>query len=59
MEKNELYEVLIEDMSEEGMGIGHIDGMTVFVKDTVSADKAEVRIVKVKRIILMEDWRGS
>lgn len=49
MEKNELYEVLIEDMSEEGMGIGHIDGMTVFVKDTVSADKAEVRIVKVKK----------
>lgn len=49
MEKNELFEIKIEDMSEEGLGIGHIDGMAVFVKDTVIGDIAEIRIVKVKK----------
>ena len=49
MEKNELFEISIEDMSEEGLGIGHIDGMAVFVKDTVIGDTAQIRIVKVKK----------
>ena len=49
MEKNEIYEVTIEDMSEDGAGIGHIDGIAIFVKDTVVGDKAKVRIVKVKK----------
>ena len=49
MDKNDIYKVTIEDMSEEGSGIGHIDGMAVFVKDTVVGDVAEVRIVKVKK----------
>lgn len=47
--KNEIYSVCIEDMSDEGLGIGHINGMTVFVKDTAVGDEAEVRIVKVKK----------
>ena len=49
MEKNEIYEVKIEDMSEDGSGIGHIDGMAVFVKDTAIGDTASIRIVKVKK----------
>ena len=49
MDKNELYEIDIEDMSEDGMGIGHVQGMAVFVKDSVVGDKAEIRIVKVKK----------
>ena len=49
IEKNKLYIVNIEDMSDEGLGIGHIDGMAVFVKDTAPGDEAEVRIVKVKK----------
>ena len=32
--KNRDYEIAIEDMGNDGEGIGHIDGMTVFVKDT-------------------------
>lgn len=49
MEKNEIYRVIIEDMSEEGLGIGHAEGMVVFVKDTVVGDTADIRIVKVKK----------
>ena len=29
LEKNQEFEVIIEDMGNEGEGIGHIDGMAV------------------------------
>ena len=32
LEKNQEYEITIEDIGNEGEGIGHIDGMAVFVK---------------------------
>lgn len=49
--KNENYQVLIEDMGNDGEGIGHVQGMTVFVKDAVVGDLADVKIVKVKKNI--------
>lgn len=49
--KNEDYQVLIEDMGNDGEGIGHVQGMTVFVKDAVVGDLADVKIVKVKKNI--------
>ena len=49
--KNENYQVLIEDMGNDGEGIGHVQGMTVFIKDAVVGDLAEVKIVKVKKNI--------
>ncbi len=47
--KNEVYELTIEDMGKDGEGIGHVDGMTVFVKDTVVGDRAAVKMMKVKK----------
>ena len=47
--KNEIYEVTIEDIGTEGQGIGHIDGEAVFVKDTLPGDKAVVKIIKAKK----------
>ena len=38
-------------MGNDGEGIGHVQGMTVFVKDAVVGDLAEVKIVKVKKNI--------
>lgn len=49
MEKNQEYEMTIEDLGNDGEGIGHIDGMAVFVKDAVPGDRIRVRIVKVKK----------
>lgn len=49
LEKNQEYEIAIEDMGNEGEGIGHIAGMTVFVKDTVVGDIARIKIIKVKK----------
>ncbi len=49
--KNSDYRISIEDMGNDGEGIGHIDGLTVFVKDTVIGDVAIVKIIKLKKNI--------
>lgn len=49
LEKNQEYEIKIEDLGNEGEGIGHIDGMAVFVKDTAPGDLARIKIVKAKK----------
>ena len=49
MKKNDLVEVKIEDMSDSGEGIGHVDGLTLFVKDAVIGDKVLAGITKVKK----------
>ena len=36
-------------MGNEGEGIGHIDGMAVFVKDAVVGDVARIKIIKAKK----------
>lgn len=49
MKKDDIVVVSIDDMSSEGMGVGHVDGLALFVKDTVIGDVAEVKIMKMKK----------
>ena len=49
MKKNDLTTITIEDMGVGGEGIGKADGYTLFVKDTVIGDVAEVKVMKAKR----------
>ncbi len=52
MKKNDVYQIKIEDIGNDGEGIGHIyedGGMTVFVKDTVIGDVAKIKLIKVKK----------
>lgn len=53
MEKGQIVELTIEDMSAEGRGIGKIyddeRGFAVFVQDTVVGDRAKVELTKVKK----------
>ncbi|MGP1612890.1 MAG: 23S rRNA (uracil(1939)-C(5))-methyltransferase RlmD [Catonella sp.] len=46
-EKNEILELKIESIGSEGEGIAHVNGYTLFVKDTVPKDRIEARVVKV------------
>lgn len=48
VEKNKEYEIKIESVTSEGMGVGHIDGFCVFVPETVDGDVVRALIVKVK-----------
>lgn len=47
--KNDVVITVIEDMSENGEGIGKVDGYTLFVKDAIVGDRAEVKVVKAKK----------
>ncbi len=49
MEKGQILELKIEDMSAEGQGIGKADGFTVFVKDAVVGDVVKAELTKVKK----------
>ena len=47
--KNDILTIDIEDMGHDGEGIGKAEGYTLFVKDTVIGDRAEVKIMKAKK----------
>ena len=49
MKKDDLIEVTIEDLSEEGTGIGKFEGMTFFIKDAVISDRVRAKIMKMKK----------
>ncbi len=47
--KNDIVTVTIEDIGNDGEGIGKADGYTLFVKDAVIGDMVEARITKCKK----------
>ena len=49
MEKGQVLEFTIEDMSGEGKGIGKADGFAVFVDGAVVGDRVRVQLQKVKK----------
>lgn len=48
-EKGQICTVEIVDISSQGQGIGKVDGMAVFVPDTVLGDTARVQLTKIKK----------
>ena len=55
MKKNDIFRIEIDDIGNDGEGIGHIEDtengrrLAVFVKDAVPGDVADVRIIKDKK----------
>lgn len=47
--KNDILTVKIEDIGNDGEGIGKVDGYTLFVKDAVIGDTVSCKITKVKK----------
>ncbi len=47
--KNDSCVITIEDIGAEGEGIGKTEGYTLFVKDAIPGDVAQVKIVKAKK----------
>lgn len=48
-EKNQVYTVKIDDIGTDGEGIGKVDGYTLFVKDALIGDVANVKLMKSKK----------
>lgn len=49
MKKNSIYTVTAESVSDQGYGIAHVDGQTVFVKDLLPGEEAQIKIIKAAK----------
>ena len=49
MEKNQEFTVVIEDMNEDGAGVGRLDGYIWFIKDTGIGDVVRAKAMKMKK----------
>ncbi len=47
--KNDKIELLIDNLTSEGSGVGRYDGMAVFVRGTVPGDRIIAHIIKVSK----------
>ncbi len=47
--KNDILELEITGMGNEGEGIGRINGYTLFVKDAMAGDVVRVKVIKAKK----------
>ena len=47
--KNDYVTVTIEDIGNDGEGIGKVDGFTLFIKDAVIGDTVQAKIIKSKK----------
>ena len=59
MRKNEIVRVKIEEINNLGCGVGHLEGhgeargIVIFVRDAVTGDELDVRIIKVNKSYLV------
>lgn len=59
MKKNDIFEIEITGMTHEGMGVGRVDGMAVFVQGAIEGEKVAAKIIKVAKnyaVARIEDW---
>lgn len=47
--KNDEVELTVEDLGNDGEGIGHLDGYTLFVKGALPGEKVRVRLMKLNK----------
>ncbi len=49
LKKNDIFTVEITDMSDDGAGIGKLDGYIWFIKDAMIGDIVEASVMKTKK----------
>ncbi|WMJ20346.1 23S rRNA (uracil(1939)-C(5))-methyltransferase RlmD [Geobacillus kaustophilus] len=47
--KNEYYDVVFTDLTHDGLGVAKVDGFPLFVKNALPGERANVKVVKVKK----------
>ena len=47
--KNDEFELEIDDIGTEGEGIAHIDGYALFIKDAIPGDVVRTKVIKAKK----------
>ena len=49
VKKNEIYKTEITDLSNDGQGIGKVEGFTVFSERTIPGDFVEIKMIKTNK----------
>lgn len=49
MEKNQIVELDITDLSYEAMGVAHYEGLTIFVNNALPGEKVKAKLLKIKK----------
>ena len=49
LKKNDKLSLKIDDLNHLGFGVGHHEGLAIFVADTVMGDECEVQMIKVNK----------
>lgn len=49
MNKGDTFETIIEDLTSEGAGLGRVDGLAVFVPNTIPGDRVRAGITRLKK----------
>lgn len=49
MQKNQIVELEISDLSYEAMGVAHYEGMTIFVNNALPGEIVKAKLLKVKK----------
>ena len=49
IKKNDEFIFKIEDMGVNGEGIGHVDGLALFVKDAIIGDTVRAKVMKMQK----------
>lgn len=47
--KNDIIEVLFEDLTHEGAGVAKIDGYPIFVQNALPGEKAKIKVLKANK----------
>lgn len=47
IEKNQVFEIEITGQTHEGLGVGRVDGMAVFVQGAIAGEKVVAKVIKV------------
>lgn len=47
--KNQMAEIEISDITVDGLGVGRVDGMAVFVADMLPGEKGDIKIIKTAK----------
>ena len=49
LKKNDVIYLKIDDLNHLGFGVGHHEGLAIFVNNTVMGDECEVKLIKVNK----------
>lgn len=49
VEKNEMYDVKIIDLTYQGMGVAKINDFSIFIEDTLPGEEATIKVIKINK----------